>query len=65
MLYFKSCPKCHGDVHVDEDSYGAYAKCLQCGFSRDLPSIAALEKALAGVSANAPAARPAAHKKAA
>ena len=65
MLYFKSCPKCHGDVHVDEDSYGAYAKCLQCGFSRDLPSIAALEKALAQAAAPAQAAKPEVHKKAA
>jgi hypothetical protein len=38
MLYFKSCPRCKGDVNVDSDSYGAYAKCLQCGFSRDMPA---------------------------
>ncbi len=38
MLYFKSCPRCKGDVNVDSDSYGTYARCLQCGFARDLPS---------------------------
>ncbi len=37
MLYFKSCPRCQGDVNVENDSHGTYAKCLQCGFSRDLP----------------------------
>lgn len=38
MLYFKSCPRCKGDIHLDTDSYGTYAKCLQCGFSRDFPA---------------------------
>ncbi len=38
MLYTKSCPRCTGDVHVNEDSYGVYAKCLQCGFSKDFNS---------------------------
>jgi hypothetical protein len=38
MLYIKSCPRCRGDVHVDRDSWGAFAKCLQCGFSRDVLS---------------------------
>jgi hypothetical protein len=29
--YFKACPKCRGDMYLDEDSYGVFTKCLQCG----------------------------------
>jgi hypothetical protein len=35
MLYTKVCPRCSGDVKLDRDNYGVYAKCLQCGFNRD------------------------------
>ena len=35
MLYTKACPRCSGDVKLDRDNYGVYAKCLQCGFNRD------------------------------
>lgn len=38
MLYLKSCPRCHGDIHLDSDRFGKYAKCLQCGFTRDFPA---------------------------
>ncbi len=38
MLYMKACPRCKGDVHMNRDSFGAYAKCLQCGFNRDFPN---------------------------
>ena len=37
MLLFKSCPKCKGDVELNSDMDGNYAKCLMCGFSRYLP----------------------------
>ncbi len=30
-FFFKACPKCRGDMYLDEDVYGAYGKCLQCG----------------------------------
>ena len=36
MIYFKECPKCHGDLLVKEDNYGQYISCIQCGFMRDL-----------------------------
>ena len=37
MLHFKSCPKCvTGTVEQNDDSHGAYAQCLNCGFMRDL-----------------------------
>ena len=35
MLYTKACPRCSGDVKLDRDNFGVYAKCLQCGFNRD------------------------------
>lgn len=31
MFYFKGCTKCHGDLHLEEDVYGSFYKCLQCG----------------------------------
>ncbi len=31
MFWFKSCPKCHGDLYRDSDTYGTYVACLQCG----------------------------------
>ena len=24
MFFFKACPKCQGDLHLDRDSYGAF-----------------------------------------
>lgn len=35
MLYNKACPRCSGDIKLDRDNFGVYAKCLQCGFNRD------------------------------
>ncbi len=32
MIWFKSCPRCkQGDLHLYDDSYGAYKQCIQCG----------------------------------
>ena len=30
MFYFKSCPKCHGDLYTDADIFGTYISCMQC-----------------------------------
>ena len=30
MFWFKSCPKCHGDLYQDSDTYGTYIACMQC-----------------------------------
>ncbi|MDO8628851.1 MAG: hypothetical protein Q7R41_00010 [Phycisphaerales bacterium] len=38
MMYLRACFRCGGDVFLDRDTYGAFFKCLQCGFSRDVPS---------------------------
>ncbi len=36
MIYFKCCPKCHGDLTTGRDAYGSFISCLQCGFMRDI-----------------------------
>ena len=36
MFYFKACPKCRGDVHLEEDVYGKFLKCFQCSRIVDL-----------------------------
>jgi ssDNA-binding Zn-finger/Zn-ribbon topoisomerase 1 len=43
MLRQKSCPKCKkGNIGVDKDQYGWYEYCIQCGYTRDLVSLAEL-----------------------
>lgn len=44
MLWFKSCPRCQGDLNREDDLSGGYdAVCLQCGhlapidYARRLP----------------------------
>ena len=32
MIWHKSCPRCHGDLTRDEDMYGHYVACIQCGY---------------------------------
>ena len=36
MFFFKACQKCHGDMFIDQDQYGTFLECLQCGSLRDL-----------------------------
>ncbi len=36
VLYFKSCPRCQGDLYVNWDYYGVFKLCLQCGYIVDL-----------------------------
>jgi DNA-directed RNA polymerase subunit RPC12/RpoP len=31
MFYFKACNKCQGDLVREDDFYGAYFRCMQCG----------------------------------
>ena len=38
MFWFKLCPRCSGDLFEDRDQYGQYITCMQCGFSRDVPT---------------------------
>jgi len=44
MLRFKSCPRCKGDVLVDQDYHGWYEQCLQCGYQRDLEDMVIVQQ---------------------
>jgi DNA-directed RNA polymerase subunit RPC12/RpoP len=51
-LYLKACPRCHGDIALDDDQFGRYMECLQCGFlvrpkAEDTPSPVAPRKTAA------------------
>lgn len=36
MWNSKSCPRCRGDIFIDEDVVGRFEKCLQCGYEREI-----------------------------
>lgn len=36
MYWLKSCPKCQGDLCLEQDHYGAFQTCLQCGYLKEL-----------------------------
>ena len=35
----KRCPKCRGNVYLDEDQHGWFEHCLQCGYTSDLQGV--------------------------
>ena len=39
MIFFKGCPKCHGDIGERDDVFGKYFICLQWGFLTDLADL--------------------------
>ncbi|MDA0733228.1 MAG: hypothetical protein O2909_05320 [Chloroflexi bacterium] len=41
MIWLKECPKCQGDLILDQDSYGKFKTCVQCGYLRDVVETAA------------------------
>ena len=43
MIYFKACPRCHGDVQFIQDIYGDYKGCLQCGYLADIEDTRRIE----------------------
>ena len=36
MYWLKSCPKCRGDLCLEQDHYGTFQTCLQCSYLRGL-----------------------------
>ncbi len=38
MVWLKDCPRCSGDLYVDQDQYGSFVSCLQCGLNREVCS---------------------------
>ncbi len=39
MLLLKACPRCRGDLIVEQERYGLLVDCLQCGYLADLQSV--------------------------
>ena len=37
-ILLRACPRCAGDMHAAADAYGPYNKCVQCGYTYDLPT---------------------------
>jgi hypothetical protein len=31
--WFKECPKCHGDLREESNTFGDYIACMQCGYT--------------------------------
>ncbi len=40
MIEFKACFRCKGDVKINQDIYGPYRQCLQCGRMQDVQVVA-------------------------
>ncbi len=45
---FKKCPRCKGDIYIDEDAGVCYEKCLQCGYERELARVTVATKKAGG-----------------
>ncbi len=45
MIKFKVCPRCNGDLYLNQDNFGKYVNCLQCGYMKDveMPVLAKVE----------------------
>ena len=48
MFWFKLCPRCSGDLFQEEDQYGSFITCMQCGLNKD---VAASEDGMMFISA--------------
>ena len=44
MWKLKACPRCGGDVFIDQDLSGWYEHCLQCGYRSDLQTIVEVQE---------------------
>ncbi len=44
MWNFKRCPRCQGDIFIDDDLDKKYEKCLQCGWERELVKVSLPKK---------------------
>ena len=39
MFYLKACAKCRGDLILEQDAYGDFLKCMQCGMLIDVDEV--------------------------
>ena len=42
MFWFKSCPRCDGDLYGNSDIFGSYVACFQCGYYLNEPEVVVL-----------------------
>ena len=35
-MMLKGCPRCDGDLMEQDDQYGQYLRCMQCGWCKDI-----------------------------
>ena len=35
----KRCPRCGGNLFIDEDTVGCHEQCLQCGYERQIQEV--------------------------
>jgi DNA-directed RNA polymerase subunit M/transcription elongation factor TFIIS len=48
MWYLKNCPRCRGNIFIDEDVGGRFEKCLQCGYEREILNTSPVNKSQSG-----------------
>lgn len=56
MIRFKACPKCAGDLYVNQDIHGKFVNCLQCGYLKDVTEEAEISRKPVTVQEERPAA---------
>ena len=39
VLMKTRCPRCGGNIYLEEDYFGSYESCLQCGYDGDTENI--------------------------
>ena len=37
-----NCPRCSGRIYLDADEHGRFQHCLQCGYTKDLDGLVAV-----------------------
>jgi uncharacterized protein YbaR (Trm112 family) len=38
MMRLKACPRCRGDLMIEQEHHNWSEYCLQCGYQRELPT---------------------------
>jgi Zn ribbon nucleic-acid-binding protein len=39
MFRLKACPRCKGDLIINQERHVRYEECLQCGYEREVQSL--------------------------
>lgn len=46
---FKACPRCKGDIFIDQETDGWYEHCLLCGYVREIKTVTLTSNGKSGV----------------